>query len=74
MERSRLKSKANKSENPEDMETYRRHRYYVVKLDKQTKRNHFNQLDDKSQDKDFYIYLFKIFIQDIKTCSIYIII
>ena len=36
------------------MEIYRRHRNYVVKLNKQTKRNHFNQLDDKSQDKDFW--------------------
>ena len=35
------------------MEIYRRHRNYVVNLNKQTKRNHFDQLDDKSQDKDF---------------------
>ena len=43
MERSRLKSKANKSGNQEDMEIYMRHRNYVVKLNKQTKRNHSGQ-------------------------------
>ena len=54
MERSRLKSKANKSRNQEDMEIYKRHRNYVVKLNKQSKRNHFNLVDDKSQDKGFW--------------------
>ena len=34
MKRSKLKNKANKTKNPSDMKNYKKHRNYVVQLNK----------------------------------------
>ena len=45
MTRSRLKSIANKTGNPEDLQAYKRQRNYIVSLNKKAKRMLFNNLD-----------------------------
>ena len=54
MLRSRLETKAKLSKKPEDVLKFKRQRNYVVKLNRQAKRKHFNKLDGKATEKDFW--------------------
>ena len=51
---SRLKAKSNLSKKSEDLLKFKRQRNYVVKLNRQAKRKHFNNLDGKATEKDFW--------------------
>ena len=54
--RSRLRNKANKSGDPLDILEYKKQRNFVVKLNKKTKRGHYNNLDPKklTMNKQFW--------------------
>ena len=45
MKRSQLKNKANKTKDPKDILKYKKQRNYVVKLNNQSKQEHFDSLN-----------------------------
>ena len=45
MKRSQLKNKANKTRNATDILNYKKQRNYVVKLNNQCKKDHFDRLN-----------------------------
>ena len=51
MKRSQLKNKANKTRNATDVSNYKRQRNYVVKLNNQCKKDHFNRLNPEKDSK-----------------------
>ena len=53
MKRSQLKNKANKTRNATDVSNYKRQRNYVVKLNNQCKKDHFNSLNPEKDSKRF---------------------
>ena len=54
MKRSQLKNKANKTRNATDVSNYKRQRNYVVKLNDQCKKDHFDRLNPKKDSKPFW--------------------
>ena len=54
MKRSQLKNKANKTRNATDILNYKKQRNYVVKLDNQCKKNHFDRLNPEKDSKPFW--------------------
>ena len=53
MKRSQLKNKANKTQNATDVSNYKRQRNYIVKLNNQCKKDHF-ELDPEKDSKPFW--------------------
>ena len=54
MKRSQLKNKANKTQNATDVSNYKRQRNYVVKLNNQCKKDHFDRLNPENDSKPFW--------------------
>ena len=54
MKRSQLKNKANKTRNAKDVSNYKRQRNYVVKLNNQSKKDHFDRLNPEKDSKPFW--------------------
>ena len=54
MKRSQLKNKANKTRNATDVSNYKRERNYVVKLNNQCKKDHFDRLNPEKDSKSFW--------------------
>ena len=54
MKRSQLKNKANKTRNATDVSNYKRQRNYVVKLNDQCKKDHFDSLNPEKDSKPFW--------------------
>ena len=54
MKRSQLKNKANKTRNATDISNYKRQRNYVVKLNNQCKKDHFDSLNPEKDSKPFW--------------------
>ena len=54
MKRSQLKNKANKTRNATDILNYKKQRNYVVKLNNQCKKDHFDRLNPKKDSKPFW--------------------
>ena len=54
MKRSQLTNKANKTRNAADVSNYKRQRNYVVKLNKQCKKDHFDRLNPEKDSKLFW--------------------
>ena len=53
MERSHLKIKASKTRSAKDLSSYKKHGKYVVKLNNECKKNHFDRLDPEKDSKPF---------------------
>ena len=53
MKRSQLKNKANKTKDPKDILKYKKQRNYVVKLNNQSKQEHFDSLKSCPRFKAF---------------------
>ena len=51
MKRSKLKSKANKTKHPCDINNYKKQRYYVVQLNKKAILEYFNNFDSSHGSK-----------------------
>ena len=54
MKRSQLKNKANKTKDPKDILKYKKQRNYVVKLNNQSKQEHFDSLSPFLDSKPFW--------------------
>ena len=54
MKRSQLKNKANKTRNATDVSNYKKQRNYVVKLNNQCKKDHFDRLNPEKDSKPFW--------------------
>ena len=54
MKRSQLKNKANKTKDPKDILKYKKQRNYVVKLNNQSKQDHFDSLNPFLDSKPFW--------------------
>ena len=54
MKRSQLNNKANKTRNATDVSNYKRQRNYVVKLNKQCKKDRFDRLNPEKDSKPFW--------------------
>ena len=54
MKRSQLKNKANKTKDPKDILKYKKQRNYVVKLNNQSKQEHFDSLNPFLDSKPFW--------------------
>ena len=54
MKRSQLKNKANKTRNATDILNYKKQRNYVVKLNNQCKKDHFDRLNPEKDSKPFW--------------------
>ena len=54
MKRSQLKNKANKTRNATDILNYKKQRNYVVKLNNQSKKDHFDRLNPEKDSKPFW--------------------
>ena len=54
MKRSQLKNKANKTKHPKDILKYKKQRNYVVKLNNQSKQEHFDSLNPFLDSKPFW--------------------
>ena len=54
MKRSQLKNKANKTRNATDILNYKKQRNYVVKLNNQCKKDHFDRLNPVKDSKPFW--------------------
>ena len=54
MKRSALKRKASRTKQQEDIANYKKQRNFVVKLDKETKLQYFNNLDTSKNSKSFW--------------------
>ena len=54
MKRSQLKNKANKAKDPKDILKYKKQRNYVVKLNNQSKQEHFDSLNPFLDSKPFW--------------------
>ena len=54
MKRSQLKNKANKTRNATDVSNYKRQINYVVKLNNQCKKDHFDRLNPEKDSKPFW--------------------
>ena len=54
MKRSQLKNKASKTQNATDILNYKKQRNYVVKLNNQCKKNHFDRLNPEKDSKPFW--------------------
>ena len=54
MKRSRLKNKANKTGNPEDMANYRAQRNLVVNMNRRAKKSLFDSVEHKTENKNFW--------------------
>ena len=54
MKRSQLKNKANKTNDPKDILMYKKQRNYVVKLNNQSKKEHFDSLNPFLDPKPFW--------------------
>ena len=54
MKRSQLKNKANKTRNATDILNYKKQRNYVVKLNNQCKKVHFDRFNPKKDSKPFW--------------------
>ena len=54
MKRSQLKNKANKTRNATDVSNYKKQRNYVVKLNSQCKKDHFDRLNPEKGSKPFW--------------------
>ena len=53
MERSHLKIKASKTRSAKDLSSYKKHGKYVVKLNNECKKNHFDRLNPEKDSKPF---------------------
>ena len=54
MKRSQLKNKVNKTRNATDILNYKKQRNYVVKLNNQCKKDHFDRLNPEKDSKAFW--------------------
>ena len=54
MKRSQLKNKVNKTRNATDILNYKKQRNYVVKLNNQSKKDHFDRLNPEEDSKPFW--------------------
>ena len=54
MKRSQLKNKANKTKDPKDILKYKKQRNYVIKLNNQSKQEHFDSLNSFLDSKPFW--------------------
>ena len=54
MKRLQLKNKANKTRNAADILNYKKQRNYVVKLNNQCKKDHFDRLNPVKDSKPFW--------------------
>ena len=54
MKRSQLKNKANRTKGPKDILKYKKQRNYVVKLNNQSKQEHFDSLNPFLDSKPFW--------------------
>ena len=54
MKRSRLKSKANKTQLPTDKQNYKKQRNLATKLNKQFKKEYFDDIEDNTVSKKFW--------------------
>ena len=54
MKRSQLQNKVNKTRNAADLSNYKRQRNYVVKLNSQCKKDHFDRLNPGKDSKPFW--------------------
>ena len=54
MKHSQLKNKANKTKDPKDILKYKKQRNYVVKLNNQSKQEHFDSLSPFLDSKPFW--------------------
>ena len=54
MKRLQLKNKANKTRNATGILNYKKQRNYVVKLNNQSKKDHFDRLNPKKDSKPFW--------------------
>ena len=54
MERSHLKIKASKTRSAKDLSSYKKHGKYVVKLNNECKKNHFDRLNPEKDSKPFW--------------------
>ena len=53
MERSHLKIKASKTRSAKDLSNYKKHGKYMVKLNNECKKNHFDRLNPEKDSKPF---------------------
>ena len=54
MKRLQLKNRANKTRNATDISDYKKQRNYVVKLNNQCKKTHFDRLNPEKDSKPFW--------------------